>query len=247
MERVLITDFTLIPIPQIEPVTGWKQIEIKECGEPLLRLNNIAPNLIVIDPQYYKQGIEYASQDLYAREGIAQRLIKTASLLPNNYRFLIWDAWRPLEVQQALFDSLLETLKRQNPDTPEKALKEIAQTYVSLPSGNPNKPSPHFTGGAIDLSILGPDGESINMGTSFDYFGPQASARYYEDRSLESEEEGIRNNRRLFYQVMVNSGFSGYDEEWWHYDYGNQFHAAKTDKDFAKYGPISIPTLEGGE
>jgi D-alanyl-D-alanine dipeptidase len=119
-------------------------------------------------------------------------------------------------------------------------LRQEAQTYVSLPSDDPLKPSLHNTGGAIDLIIIGPNRVPLNMGTEFDHFGPEASARYYEERILKPEEEIIRNNRRLLYNAMVNVGFSGYDEEWWHFDFGNQFDAARTNKTYAEYGPISI-------
>lgn len=238
MERVDVPVVNDVPIPTINSVEGWKEIEIRECGEPLALLNERAPNLITVDSQYYARGIKHASTNLYARQGTANRLVIAASLLPPNHKLLIWDAWRPLEVQQALFDSYLEKLQAQNSNQPLEDLKEEAQTYVSLPSVEPRKPSPHYTGGAVDLTILSPNFLPIDMGTEFDHFGPEASARYYEDKLLNPGEEIIKNNRRLLYHSMTNAGFSSYDEEWWHFDFGNQFHSARTNET-AIYGPAN--------
>lgn len=246
MEKIAIPDLINIPIPPIKPVSGWKKIEIKENGESLVKLNNLSPELIAVDSQYYSLGIRYANDTLYARECVGQSLVEAAKILPEHHKLLIWDAWRPLEVQQALFDSYLEKLHAQNPNIPLEEIRERAQTYVSLPSGDPQKPSPHYTGGAVDLTILGPNFLPLDMGTEFDHFGVEVSANYYDGPTLEPGDELLRNNRRLLYNAMAKAGFSGYDEEWWHFDFGNQFDAARTDKAFAMYGPASGANLARG-
>lgn len=240
MERTSTSILKEIPIPNINSVEGWKEIEIRECGEPLVLLNDRAPNLIAVDPQYYARGIDHASSNLRARRGVANRLVIAASLLPHNHKLLIWDAWRPIEVQQDLFDEHLDKLRQDNWGSSISQLKEMAQTYVSLPSDDPLKPSPHYTGGAVDLTILGPDGSPIDMGTDFDHFGPEAAATFYEDNLAGNDEVEQRNNRRLLYAVMWQAGFSVYGEEWWHFDFGNQFDAARTGKSNAIYGGISL-------
>lgn len=241
MERLDYAEFT-ISIPVIRGVQGWKGIEIRECKEPLVLLNERAPNLIAVDPQYYARDIDHASSNLYARRGVANRLVVAANLLPPDYKLLIWDAWRPLEVQQDLFDEHLNKLRQDNSGSSISQLKEMAQTYVSLPTDDPLKPSPHYTGGAVDLTIFGPAGSPIDMGTDFDHFGLEASARFYEEGHNSSEEVPIGKNRRLLYNIMADAGFSGYDEEWWHFDYGNQFDAARSLKKTAIYGGIQYNT-----
>lgn len=135
------------PIVTQESIRGWKTIEIRECGEPLVNLAE-APQVLV-DSQYFKQGIKGSKEEVFLRLGVANRLVAATQYLPKGYKFLIWDGWRPLEVQQALFDKFYNWLEKENPGLPEENLVDLTQTYVSLPSINPTKPSPHNTGGAV--------------------------------------------------------------------------------------------------
>lgn len=45
---------------------------------------------------------------------------------------------------------------------------------------NENNPSPHTTGGAIDLSLIDSSDNYLNLGTSFDDFNDKSNTRYYE-------------------------------------------------------------------
>ncbi|MDD5433252.1 MAG: hypothetical protein PHE77_01140, partial [Candidatus Pacebacteria bacterium] len=40
----------------------------------------------------------------FVRKGVANRIERARRFLPEGYTFVIWDAFRTLEVQQALFD-----------------------------------------------------------------------------------------------------------------------------------------------
>jgi len=214
-------------------VKSWKEVEIKEPDKPeplvdLARDERLKPYLI-LSPQYHQQKIEGSIEKMWVRESVADALYRAAQLLPEGCKFEIWDAWRPFVVQQALFNEYLESLKEKKPELSEKELNEEAQKYVSLPSKDLERPSPHNTGGAIDLTIVGPDGEKLEMGTEFDYFGPEAKTIYFEEKLKDSEvapserERQILKNRRLLFSIMITAGFSNYEEEWWHYDLGNQF------------------------
>ena len=76
----------------------------------------------------------------------------------------------------------------------------------------------HNTGGAIDLT-LSKNGKEINMGTNFDYFGEKAWTNYFE---INENNEDIKNNRRILYNLMIEEGFVNLPSEWWHYDYGDK-------------------------
>jgi len=219
------------PIPTNISIKGWQEIPIIENKEPLICLDDYAPKYICTSPEYYLRGIAHAIKEQYARVSVAKRLLNAAQELPEGYRLLIWDAWRPLEVQQALFDNFLEKLKSKFGYDETTALNK-AQKFVSLPSSDPFKPSPHFTGGAVDLTIVDKNSEPLNMGTGFDYFENEARTSFFEEGNYEYSKdkltfELIRNNRRLLFNVMVKSGFNNYPNEWWHYDYGNQFWAVQ--------------------
>ncbi|HUV42387.1 MAG TPA: M15 family metallopeptidase [Patescibacteria group bacterium] len=212
-------------------IAGWKTVEIQESNEDLTNLareKRLRP-FIRFAPQYYRQEIPGSVETMWVRTGVAQALYRAALLLPTGCQFEIWDAWRPAPVQKRLFDQYLEVLRKKMKGLTEAELREETQKYVSLPSDDPTKPSPHSTGGAIDLTIVGPDGKTLNMGVPFDYFGSEARTTFYEeklregDTAFSEEEKEILANRRLLYSVMITAGFTNYEEEHWHYDFGDQF------------------------
>jgi D-alanyl-D-alanine dipeptidase len=238
------------PIPEFElSIKGWKNIPIEECGERLVSIGEAFPEQLVdLRPQYYLQGISGALPECYVRETVVERLVDVACHLPDGLRLVIWDAWRPLKVQQALFDDYKTELRNQYPDMDEDRLIEETSTFVSLPSDNPLFPSPHSTGGAIDLSIVDDGGEYLKMGTAFDDFSLRANTRYYEEKleagSITPPEEEFLQNRRLLFHVMTRGGFTNYPEEWWHFDYGDQFWAKLSGNRVALYGRKTVRSVQ---
>lgn len=106
--------------------------------------------------------------------------------------------------------------------------------FVSLPSLDPQKPSPHLTGGSVDLTIATLDGLYLDMGTPFDDFSERAHTAFYNDKGGDSP---ANRNRELLYSCLTSVGFTNYPSEWWHYDYGNQFWGSATGSN-AIYGLI---------
>ena len=232
---------TIPPCPSID---GWESVIIDECNEKLISLRKLSPNNIIVEPQYYLQGISGALEDCYVRETVGQLLFEATKKLPKGCRLVIWDAWRPIEVQQCLFDNYLKKVKAENPNLPQEKLIELSKIYVSLPSKDETKPSPHNTGGAIDINIKSVDGKYLEMGTQFDEFSLTARTRYYEEKeekgkSLTPHETIYRKNRRFLYHVFTEEGFSNYPEEWWHFDYGDQFWG-KITQNHAIYNRITL-------
>jgi len=237
--------FSLPAIPVLpHSLDGWQAIPIIECSEKLVSLSELSSRYrIVVHPQYHIRGASRAIPDCLVRESVANKLITASQLLPSNLQLVIWDAWRPIKVQKTLFDQYMADLRHKYPDTDGESLIVEASTFVSLPSKNPNSPSPHNTGGAVDLSIISEDGEYLEMGTDFDDFSPRANTRYFEDIFSENvasaNELMYLQNRRLLHFVMINAGFTSYPHEWWHYDYGDQFWAALSGEPAAIYGSCS--------
>jgi D-alanyl-D-alanine dipeptidase len=216
-----------VPIPSDQTIDGWQEVPIAPLEEPFVTLNDLEETRICVEPAYFLMKIHGSMPECYARESVAKRLLSAAEQLPKDYKLKIWDAWRPLEVQSALFEQYLGVLRDKYPLLDEDALMKKAERFVSLPSSDALKPSPHYTGGAVDLTIVGPDGKELDMGTPFDYFGEEAHTAYYEEKltagTLLPTETEILNNRRLLFHAMTIAGFSNYPFEWWHFDYGNQF------------------------
>ncbi|MRI00147.1 peptidase M15 [Kriegella sp. EG-1] len=77
---------------------------------------------------------------------------------------------------------------------------------------NPKKGSIHNKGGAVDITLVSLDGEELDMGTDFDYFGKRA---YLDNFDLPKE---ILANRKLLKETMEKHGFWSTRTEWWHYN-----------------------------
>jgi zinc D-Ala-D-Ala dipeptidase len=77
---------------------------------------------------------------------------------------------------------------------------------------NPKKGSIHNRGGAVDITLVDSLGVELNMGTTFDFFGEQAS------HNFQNLSEEILANRKLLKDVMLEHNFTSFDSEWWHYN-----------------------------
>lgn len=217
-----------VAIPRLRGPETWRAVPIHECGEPLVALSAFAPERIAVDARYSAAGYPGAVAECYARAGVARRLAEAAAVLPAGWRLVVFDAWRPLAVQQHLFDGYVATLRSEAPDATQATLQTWAARYVAPPSVDPRCPSPHATGGAIDLSLLDADGAAVAMGTAFDAFDARAQTRYFEQRAeagewLDAEAAACLRHRRILFHCLRGAGFTNYPEEWWHFDAGNQF------------------------
>lgn len=116
---------------------------------------------------------------------VAQEKIKS-----KGYKFKLFDCYRPLSVQQKMWALVSDP------------------AYVA----DPAKGSLHNRGGAVDLTLVDKNGNELDFGTTFDFFGEQASHSY-----LELDKEIIK-NRTFLRKVMTENGFTIFPSEWWHYN-----------------------------
>lgn len=106
------------------------------------------------------------------------------------YRIKIFDCYRPLSVQKKMWEIVPNS------------------NYVA----NPARGSLHNRGGAVDITLVDEDGKELDMGTSFDFFGPE-SAHDFQDFPKE-----VLKNRKLLKKIMLRYNFESLDSEWWHYN-----------------------------
>ena len=195
--------------------------------EPLVDLSSFG---FILEQVYFKQGFS-AEKRMFLREGVAKKL-QTIQKELKIYKFKIWDGFRPRQVQYNIYKNLWQTLRLKHQEWDlERMLAEV-EIFIANPYGNGMVP-PHSTGGAVDLTLTDLSGKELDMGTSFDYFGPEARANYFEENNLN---ETVRQNRKFLRQVMESAGFSRYNEEWWHFDYGNKPWAVNFNKANVLYG-----------
>ena len=227
------------PIPP--PPPEGPQVTPQECGEPAIDATGLHPRLQFL-ASYRAQGIAVSPRRLWLRRSVAQRLCQAADALEDGMSLAVFDGLRPAPVQQALFDSYRARLAADHTDWPPQRLWMETCRFVAAPQTDPKHPSSHLTGGAVDLTLYR-DGHPLAMGTDFDDFRPQAATRYYEQPGLSGEQRRWRNNRRLLYHLMAAQGFTNYEEEWWHFDFGNPSWARLTGQP-ACYGACPVPVAE---
>lgn len=134
----------------------------------------------------------YDFTDAYFRYGIVKKLANVQKeLKEQGYSLKIWDAYRPFEAQQKLWEVY--------PDP----------NYVANPANGMKK---HNLGGTVDITMVAADGSVISMPTEFDDFSLKADRDY----SDIEDEEAVK-NVMILQNAMENNGFTGYQGEWWDY------------------------------
>lgn len=133
----------------------------------------------------------YTFSEAYLRYGTVKKLAAAQNALSEQgYCLKVWDAYRPVFAQQALWDVC--------PDP----------NFVSNPQTGT---SSHCRGSAVDVTLVTADGKELSMPTGFDDFSSLAD-RDYSDVPVEAAE-----NVKILENAMTASGFNTYFKEWWHY------------------------------
>jgi D-alanyl-D-alanine dipeptidase len=104
----------------------------------------------------------------------------------------VWDAYRPLWVQQRMWDAIRDP------------------RYVSDPAVNAGR---HTRGTAVDVTLVDRRGKELPMPTDFDDFSEAAHVG-----AVGISPERASNARRL-QKAMERRGFRSFPSEWWHFDW----------------------------
>lgn len=163
-------------------------------AEPLIDLQALIPDAVL--------DIRYATKDnltgrplypfaaAFLRRSSADKLEKAAAdLRSKGYRLVIYDAYRPLSAQKALWAA--------KPDP----------RFVA----DPAKGSSHNRGGAVDLSLADSEGKALEMPSDYDDFGPRGR------HGAEGVPPEARRRAELLKEALEAAGFVAYAGEWWHY------------------------------
>lgn len=236
--------YPVIPNLQLPNWEKLSQITIAESGERL-QPASLMPESIRVYPVYFKMGIPGSIPECHLRLGVYERLLEAALQLPDEFRLVVLDGWRPYTVQQYLFDALIKIMERDHPDRSTEQQIAIARNLVSPPSELNLAPSPHLTGGAIDVTLADKKGRLLDMGTLFDEASPLSYTASLEPLTDPNEaQKTIINNRRILYNIMIDAGFTNLPSEWWHYDFGDQLWAWYSGNNQAIYGAIQPDSLD---
>ncbi|WP_426166713.1 M15 family metallopeptidase [Pseudoduganella sp. R-34] len=133
-----------------------------------------------------------------------ERVVAYLARRAPGYKALLLDALRPHRVQEELWQAL-------------------AGTSLQMYLAPPERGSIHSFGMAVDITILDPSGQELDMGTGFDDMTelshPVLEARHLASGELTAAQVA---NRQLLRDAMFQAGFAGINSEWWHFDCGDR-------------------------
>ena len=228
----------------------WSSIPINDAGEPMVMLPEA---LWRLEPHPYQRlGAPYGQQasPFQLRRSVVARLLRAQRRLQRQQpllRLAIFDAWRPLAVQRFMVDhATAEECARRgvNPALPSAELERICAEvgrFWAPPSADPATPPPHSTGAAVDLTLADAAGVPLDMGGEIDAIGPISEPDFYGAAAAadpHGAEAQWHHRRQLLAEAMGRVGFSQHPNEWWHFSWGDQLWAWRSQAAEARYGRV---------
>ncbi|PZV26762.1 MAG: D-alanyl-D-alanine dipeptidase [Snowella sp.] len=212
----------------------YQQILIEECGDPLLAI--ALPNIVLTDPPPYQQlGADYQGKSPYClRSQVIEALKKAQESLEqrcSGWKIQIFDAYRPVEVQQFMVDYTFAFLLQQkgleekdlSPTKRQELFTEVYKIWA-IPSYDLATPPPHSTGSAMDITLVDSSGNLVDMGGEIDDLSDISQPNFYANHS-DPKSQLFHKNRVLLNEVMESAGFLRHPGEWWHFSLGDQLWA----------------------
>lgn len=192
----------------------------------------------------YRRGeLEHSLAVILLRQSTATRLRRAQALLPRGVALVVVDGFRPTALQRDLRDRVEAQLSAAHLNIPAVGLATLADRYVSAPSDDPAAPSPHLTGGAVDLGLMRlPELLCRPLRTRECLAWPLPQRRRHAERCVEvaasfdmgcaidtmdqlAGDGGIArltgeqlSARALLHAAMSASGMVANSHEWWHWD-----------------------------
>ena len=230
MNKSLVMYQKLLYPPKSPKMRPYHQISIIECSEPLVK---IPLELFAVESPhpYQKLGADYGGHSpYYLRQSVIENLIQAQSylqLLHPNWYIQIFDAYRPVAVQQFMVDySFGEALRERGLTDKELSPQQREEVWTAVyeiwavPSLDMKTPPPHSTGAAVDITLVNDIGEVVDMGSPIDEMSDRSLPEYYHHSHPE-----YHAHRQLLRDVMLKAGFQRNPREWWHFSFGDQMWA----------------------
>lgn len=207
MRKAILTFLVALPLCMAAQTKSATEQRIEAQG--FVDIRSIDPSikvsLMYTRPDNFTGKVLYTDLNkAYLHPLAAEALKKAQTELKKTHpqwSLIVYDAARPMSVQQKMWDVVKGTSKR---------------IYVSNPA---NGGGLHNYGFAVDVSICNEQGDTIPMGTIIDHLGREAQPKLEEEmlsRGVVSQE--ALSNRRLLRQVMAAGGYKVLSTEWWHFN-----------------------------
>ncbi|MEU7057203.1 M15 family metallopeptidase [Streptomyces sp. NPDC046197] len=203
-------------------------VPVEECGEPLVDVRGA----LRVDDRKHKDS---HGAEVLLRQGVLDRLLAAQALLPEGLHLLFVEGYRPPPLQRFYFERYADELRARNPRWPSDRVRAAASRYVSPP-----EIAPHSAGAAVDLTLTGPDGRELDLGTAMNASPEQSDGACYTGARNISDE--ARANREALGAALTAAGLVNYPTEWWHWSYGDRYWALAAGAPAALYGPKQLDT-----
>lgn len=210
--------------PPLQP-TSWaapneqtttQDLRWTKRGEEMVEVTEICPSIVY--ELRYATTRNFTGRQIYpsrarclVRKSVALRLKRAQEELQRQgYGLKIWDAYRPAWAHQMLWTAT------PNPE------------FVAAPSAGG---SWHTWGASVDVTLVDLKGREQRMPTDFDDFTPAAKSDYQGGDPI------IAANVLILRTAMLNAGFKGLRDEWWHFTAVDAYH----------FSPVKMPLVKGGK
>ena len=215
-----------------EPIAALNRVKILEHTrvwqerEPLVDIRVYCPGVVC------NEGI-----CPYLRQRVADMLNRAQAALPLGYRLKVGTALRTLAMQQRGWNNYFKRMQEEHPLWPLSALRRATNKYHA--PYDQKAPPGHCTGGAVDVGLLDPAGNALDM------VAPTQGWDAVDTFSNKISPEA-RANRMLMVEAMLGAGFSNCRDEYWHYSYGDSAWAVRLGERECPYGwvwpPVTLDT-----
>ena len=210
----LLLGIILVPFS----ATSFSRAADDSLPKGFVYLHKVAPS-IVLEMRYFNgdnfvgkrvDGYEANKCILTKQAALALRAVQD-ELKPFGLGLKVFDAYRPQRAVDHFVRWAKDLQDTGTKDTyyPNIAKKDLIGDYIAPESG-------HTRGSSVDLTIVGPAGEELDMGSCFDFFDKKSWAL--------SDEVTVaqRAHRMLLRAVMTKHRFNFYKFEWWHFTLKNE-------------------------
>ncbi len=204
-----------------EPIRALNRIPEIENGEPLVDIRDYAPRVKIARPQVIP----------YVRKTVAEMVHAASLQIPGPYALGLVEGWRPIERQQRIYDFMLRSAQEAFPQRDHAALRRTVCRWVA--PTDQKAPPGHCTGAAVDVWLLDPEGNEVDVWSPLQRFQAARTFTY-------GIEEPHWSHRMMIYEALTSAGFSNCRDEWWHYSYGDAGWAVRTGQPTCFYGLVKL-------
>ena len=190
---------------------------------------------------FHDKDIPDSEINCYLRKTVAEKLwTVNKNLTDMKLRLRIYDGYRPLAVQQFLYNQYKHIIE--NSDMNDI----LSLNFYDYTPDNYDliRPFMHNTGGAVDLILVNDrDNTELDMGCNYFHFADLTRTAYFERYDIDKINRDnygsilynvavrsniIRDNRRILYNIMTEQGFVNLPYAYWQYDYGDALWSSIT-------------------